>query len=460
MRQLLIDHLQPGMLLGQGIVDEQGRPLLGRGSRLTPGFIRALRDRGCQSAWIVDGIADDVQPPDNLSPELRAATKRHLQDLFALAQAASRQEKNAEAAAEALSTTARHKMAQVYRDVYSIVDEIAYASVVSGITSLKNHDGYDFDRAVELAAVAVLSGHRLNLEVYDLEGLALGCLLLDFGNAAIPTDILKKPSSLTADELAVVRRHAEAGFELVRRILGDSAITARHVVRQHHERQDGTGYPQGLRGINNLETPDRRRYAQGLIIPAAEIAAVADVYTALASDRPHRPGLAPQQIVATMRQMSGTHLNQELVSRFLSILPAYPVLSQVVVTSGKLKGCRGVVTRVDPRSISRPAVRVLFDPNGLGVAMSRMVRKQVYIEVEQEQFLKRRAKELGISEAELIRHGVEQVVRLHLRLASDLDAWRQAKEFIQQRRRILVPQTGRDWTREELYDERLRRFSG
>lgn len=91
--------------------------------------------------------------------------------------------------------------------------------------------------------------------------------------------------------------------------------------------------------------------------------------------------------------------------------------------------------------------------------MTRMVRKQVYIEPRQEEFLKRRAREIGVSEAKLIRRGIDQVASAGGALPPDLQAWEEAKAFIAQHRRMEVPQTGRDWTRDELYEERLQRFS-
>lgn len=93
------------------------------------------------------------------------------------------------------------------------------------------------------------------------------------------------------------------------------------------------------------------------------------------------------------------------------------------------------------------------------IAMSRMVRKQVCIEPRQEELLKRRARELGVSEAALIRRGIDQVSRMPMALPPDRQAWEEEKAFIEQRRRMEVPQTGRGWTRDELYDERLERFS-
>ncbi|TAK35416.1 MAG: hypothetical protein EPO21_06050 [Chloroflexota bacterium] len=88
-----------------------------------------------------------------------------------------------------------------------------------------------------------------------------------------------------------------------------------------------------------------------------------------------------------------------------------------------------------------------------------MVRKQVYIEPRQEELLKRRAKELGISEAELIRRGIDQIAHMPSALPPSMQAWEEEKAFIRERMRMRVPQTGRTWTRDELYDERLERFS-
>ena len=91
--------------------------------------------------------------------------------------------------------------------------------------------------------------------------------------------------------------------------------------------------------------------------------------------------------------------------------------------------------------------------------MGRMVRKQVYITAEQEKLLKRRAKALGVSEAEIVRRGIALASTTAASLPFDRGAWEEEKRFIQKRMRMRVPQTGRSWTREELYDERFERYS-
>lgn len=91
--------------------------------------------------------------------------------------------------------------------------------------------------------------------------------------------------------------------------------------------------------------------------------------------------------------------------------------------------------------------------------MCRMIRKQVYIEPEQDELLKRRSKELGISEAALIRQAIDRLGADSSESPSKRQAWEEAKRVIQERMKLRVPQTGRNWTREEIYEERLSRYS-
>lgn len=91
--------------------------------------------------------------------------------------------------------------------------------------------------------------------------------------------------------------------------------------------------------------------------------------------------------------------------------------------------------------------------------MARMVRKQVYITKEQQALLKRRAKALGLTEAEVVRRGIELAGQPGTAFRPDPKAWEELKRDMEKRGRMKVPQTGRSWTREELYDERLERFS-
>ena len=140
----------------------------------------------------------------------------------------------------------------------------------------------------------------------------MGALLHDVGKIVVPPEILNKPGGLTAEERAVIERHPDAGVEL----LGDIEFPwdIRPMVRHHHEAWDGSGYPEGLAGE---------------AIPlAARILCVADVYDALASDRPYRPAFPHERTLAIMSAEAGTRLDPALFDLFRTLdLPAAPALA-------------------------------------------------------------------------------------------------------------------------------------
>jgi hypothetical protein len=90
--------------------------------------------------------------------------------------------------------------------------------------------------------------------------------------------------------------------------------------------------------------------------------------------------------------------------------------------------------------------------------MARMVRKQVYIEPRQDALLKQRARALGVTEAELTRRGIDAVTQGDTEQARRLQIWEEEKDWIRKHRSMDVPQTGRSWTRDEIYEERIQRF--
>ncbi len=366
MRKLYIEQLQEGMILARAIYNDRGDILLARGVKLSSNYIRALRSLGYYAVFVRDGADDDLDPPEVISEQVRVATYKHVRDLFAVVQNVTMQHdrEGKQAALAHLGDKAAPQIAQLYRDVEQIIDEVMTADTLSGVASLKTHDNYTFEHSVEVTVVGVMLGKRLYLPVQEMHQLALGCLCHDIGKTVVPPGVLSKPGRLTDEEFALVKQHPTAGYEAVQQFMGASDIIARHVVWQHHERQDGTGYPRGLRGDNRFGGAVESRFGRQFILPAAEIAAVADVYSALASDRPYRRALKPPEIVATLGEMAGSHLNRELVRRFLSILPAYPMGTEVVVISQKLQGHRGVVASTPSTDMQRPTIRILFDQYG------------------------------------------------------------------------------------------------
>ncbi len=130
----------------------------------------------------------------------------------------------------------------------------------------------------------------------------LASQLHDVGKVAVPDSILLKPGKLTPEEFEVIKGHAETGYEMLAGSSSEVVQLGAQIARTHHERWDGGGYPRGLLGE---EIPTEGR-----------IAAVADVFDALTSDRVYRPALPVKSAIQMMREESGRHFDPELLDAF------------------------------------------------------------------------------------------------------------------------------------------------
>ncbi len=154
---------------------------------------------------------------------------------------------------------------------------------------------------MELAAAI---GERLRLPAEELANLRVAALLHDIGKIRTPTNILQKPGPLESDEWDHIKDHAGLGSRILKRVQQMGSIGPG--VKHHHERFDGTGYPNGL---------------QGRSIPLlARVIAIADAFDAMTTPRPYRPAKTREEAIAELRSCSGTQFDPELVDVFVSIL--------------------------------------------------------------------------------------------------------------------------------------------
>jgi len=179
-------------------------------------------------------------------------------------------------------------------------------SVTALAEAVERRDPYTGGHLHRVVAYSLLLGDELELPAEELETLRLGATLHDIGKIAVPDDILRKPAALDAEELAVMQRHPADGAAIVSRI--QSLAPVLPIVRNHHERMDGRGYPDGLAG--------------DAIPLLARIAAVADTYDAITTSRPYRPGLDAATAAREIREDAGTRLCPRVVAAFETLYAA------------------------------------------------------------------------------------------------------------------------------------------
>jgi len=184
------------------------------------------------------------------------------------------------------------------RKTYRRLQQSSFQSLLGLANALEAKDVYTRGHSERVAALA----RRIALAAGVAPGasgtIAQAGLLHDLGKIGIPEGVLRKPGPLSEEEWAVMRRHPIVGAQIVAPLefFADGAV----IVRHHHERHDGSGYPDGLRGE--------------LIPLGARIVAVADVYDALTSDRPYRPRLARAEVVRRLEAEAGQTLDARLTA--------------------------------------------------------------------------------------------------------------------------------------------------
>jgi putative two-component system response regulator len=190
----------------------------------------------------------------------------------------------------------------------------AAAIITTLAVMIEVRDGYSVGHCHRIANHAGAIGRALGLDARDLQVLHRGGFLHDIGMLAISPKVLLKPGRLDPDEFALVRSHTVIGDDLCRNLR--SLQPVRPIVRHHHERLDGSGYPDGLRGD---EVP-----------LLAQIVGVVDTYDAITSRRPYQPALSSDEAVAVLRQEAARGWRQPaIVEAFAEIIATGPLYTPI-----------------------------------------------------------------------------------------------------------------------------------
>lgn len=215
--------------------------------------------------------------------------------------------------------------------------------------SLRKRDSYSYGHAISCCALAAAFGRHLGFPAPILNELSTGALLMDIGKAVLPDALLMRNGALDAAEWSAVRTHVATGLK----VLADSGITSdavQSVVATHHERDDGSGYPNHLAGAQ---------------IPLlGRIAGIVDAFDAMTNDRPYRKALAQHAALQQLYLSRNTLFQAELVEQFMSCLGVYPTGSLVELSTGEV----AVVMAQNQARRLRPRIMVLttadktFDP--------------------------------------------------------------------------------------------------
>ncbi len=340
------DRLAIDIRIESSVPDVEHRLSIDRGTPLKPKHINRLKKEGIRSVFIKEPMTSDLvdkirseeiqESEQEITENLREAT-HSLEDDDAFYLPAD----------------------ELKNKILELIDTLQSTEASVAYTSMKSHADYLAKHGFDVCKLAInfclcyqdellgkyafgTPGQPIDSSEFPLL-LGLGTLLQDLGNWEIPADILQKTSSLSDVEWEAIKRHPELGSQIIRKLEGvHDACTS--PAREHHERYDGSGYPEG-KGGNDIHIMGR-------------IAGICDVYTALTSERPYRIELTPSRALEIMKtmQQDGPAFDPDLMELFLEMMPPFPVGQEVVLSDGT----RGVVSDLS-EGFEYPKIRVLYE---------------------------------------------------------------------------------------------------
>ena len=347
MRLATTDSVPPGTALARDVVvAPTSGPLLRQGVVLTDGMRSALMTNGVTRIWVDDELGEGIDPGGIMGELLRRDVLAAVAGMHGEArQALTRGGRLGGRTVEALGGWAAR-----------IADDVVDRGGVHDLLDLAPAPHYLVHHAVDSAALGMLVAARHMTTVgwrqgsatpvrhdaprSELARIGLGLLLCDVGMQTLPRAVLEDSSPLDEAGWELVRRHPATGAEL----LGtNTSFVLKGIVRGHHERWDGSGYPDAMAG-------EAIQYL-------ARIAAVADAYDAMTAERPHRRAMSPADAWSAVVAGAGTAFDPGVVAAFREVVAQHPPGTEVTLPDGRT----AVVADVSLDAPSRPTVRVRED---------------------------------------------------------------------------------------------------
>ncbi len=347
-KQLPVAQLQIGMY-----VAELDRPWL-ESDFLYQGFVIENDEQLTQLRRQCEYVFIDVELGDDLVEEARAVPdkpKAHSLERFEreLERAADVRAKGTRVM-EQLLEDARLGESVNTREAHTVVAELA-ASVASNanaslwLTNLQRAHERTAAHSMNTCVLSLAFARYLGYERAELEAIGLGALLHDIGLMRVPREILDKPGLLTDAEFDKIKQHPLEGYNVLR-LMREVPPMALEIVRCHHERISGNGYPAGLSGAD--------------LPRAVLVVAIADVYDAMTSDSPAAEAILPHEALGVLRSVAATDFGVSLVEEFMRCMGIYPVGSLVRLANGSV----AIVVSHTHQTRLRPVVMLLRNIDG------------------------------------------------------------------------------------------------
>lgn len=331
--------LIPDMIIDQAIIDRAGRVLIARGTHMNEYLIDSLKKMGVPGIYIREGKEEEKKEQQAVSQ----AVQKKIEKLKVEDRARVKlQESVKQRVAEGIQYLYNDTESENFTDATkSITDDLMKAisdneAIAVDISALKISDEYTFKHSVDVATMSMIVAKRHGLNDQQVYEIGISGLLHDIGKSKIPNEVLNKAGKLTDQEFSLMKKHSLLGYDILKG-KDNLPVPVKMGVLQHHEKNNGMGYPLGV-------TEDK-------ISLYAKIISIADIYDALVTERPYKKAFSPRDAVEMIMAMT-EELDINVMRSFLESVILYPVGSDVELSTGEMAR----VIENSPQYVLRPKV--------------------------------------------------------------------------------------------------------
>ncbi|RSK25442.1 HD-GYP domain-containing protein [Bacillus sp. HMF5848] len=351
-----VKYLQPGCIVSRDVMSLSNRPIIPNKTVLTNELINILKAFLVQDIYVESTLntGEVFRPIESMEEDNSGEPRKELTNFSTQYLQAVQAYKHLFISWQAGTPI---DIAKVRSTIIPLLDSVFEApSELALLHHFSTKEDYIYHHAISVALLASYIGIKLNYSKGDVIQLALAGLLSDAGMAKLDNRILKKTTSLTIDEFKEVKQHPVFSYRLVQNIPLLKDIT-KLAILQHHERNDGSGYPFG--------------YTKDKLHQYSQIIAIADVFHAMTSERVYRSKQSPYRALEFILKESFGKFDLVLVQTLVSLLSNFSIGTKVLLTNG----LSGDIIFVDSNQPTRPMIKT-----ATGEIINLMMNRDVYIE--------------------------------------------------------------------------------
>lgn len=354
MKNYAVEHLHPGMRTAKSVYTTRGQLIVEANTELTPSLISRLLYYGISTAAIDDAVMSEDKPHEHLSDSAQAKapvphriqSASHSQQVklrpkFMAFQVEYSKKLNViqDSFSSVTNSDGEIDTHQILAETVSLFSEsTSTIELFDMLHNMRQVEDSIYAHCLNVSLISRVMGEWLNFSERDLETLTLAALLHDIGKTALPKELINKPAKYTDSEFTIVQQHTLLGYKFLKELPLD--IHVKRAALMHHERCDGSGYPQGLK--------------DDAIDPFAQIIAIADVYDAMTAARSYRSPLCPFQVIDAFEKEGLQKYHPEYILTFLKRIANTYQHNRVLLNTGQV----GTIFMINPNHLTKPMLQM------------------------------------------------------------------------------------------------------